>query len=86
MKKEKPIENIAKVTPLPVLLIHGTKDAIVSHRHSERLYRAAGEPKRLILIQEGGHAEELFRKNSEQFLPPVQEWLSQTLNTVSERG
>ena len=65
MKKEKPIENIERIAPLPVLLIHGTKDAIISHRHSERLYQAAQDPKRLLLIQEGGHAEELSRRNSE---------------------
>jgi pimeloyl-ACP methyl ester carboxylesterase len=78
-RKERPIENIRSVAPVPILLIHGTNDQIILHRHSERLHQAAGEPKRLILIEGGGHAEELFRQQPGQFLPPVQEWLRGTL-------
>lgn len=80
-KKERPIDCIAGVSPVPVLLIHGTGDRTVLHRHSERLHRAAGEPKRLVLIEGGGHAEELFRQKPERFLPPVREWLRATLLT-----
>lgn len=80
-KKERPIDRIKNVSPVPVLLIHGTGDRTVLHRHSEQLHQAAGEPKRLILIEGGGHAEELFRQKPEQFLPPVQEWLRTTLLT-----
>ena len=79
LKKERPIDNIARVSPVPILLIHGTKDQTILHAHSERLYRAAHEPKRLILIEGGGHAEELFRRCPEQFLPPIQNWLEDTL-------
>ena len=78
-KKERPIDNIQRLAPIPILLIHGTNDQTVLHRHSERLHQAAGEPKRLILIDGGGHAEELFRQRPEQFLPPLQEWLRATL-------
>ncbi len=77
-KKERPIDNIKRITPVPILLMHGTHDPIVSHHHSERLYQEAGEPKRLILIEGGGHAEELFRRLPDQFLPPIQEWLKMT--------
>ena len=75
MKKERPIDNIKKVAPVPILLIHGTNDQVVSHRHSERLHAAAGTPKRLGLIEGGGHAEELFFHSGEDFLPLVQEGL-----------
>ncbi len=78
-KKERPIDNIQRLAPIPILLIHGTNDQTVLHRHSERLHQAAGKPKRLILIEGGGHAEELFRQKPEQFLPPIQEWLRSTL-------
>ena len=78
-KKERPIDNIKSVAPVPILLIHGTNDQTVLHRHSERLHQAAGEPKRLILIEGGGHAEELFRRCPEEFLPPIREWLKMTL-------
>jgi len=81
VKKERPVDCIKSISPIPILLIHGTRDPIVLHRHSERLHRAAKEPKRLVLIEGGGHAEDLFRQKPEQFLPPVREWLRATLLT-----
>jgi len=39
----------------PLLLIHGTADGILHHRASEMIYEQAQEPKRLVLIPDGGH-------------------------------
>ena len=39
----------------PVLLVHGTGDRLVPHRFSEALYAAAPEPKKLVLVEGGGH-------------------------------
>lgn len=83
LKKARPVEHIRSLSPTPVLFIHGTKDRTVLHQHSERLYQAAGEPKRLVLIPEGRHAEELFREKPEQFLPLIQEWLRMSLSVSS---
>lgn len=79
LEKERPADNIGKISPVPVCLIHGTNDPIVSHQHSERLYQAAGEPKRLSLIEGGGHAEALYRRYPEQFLRLTGEWFDATL-------
>ena len=79
MEKERPIACVPSLAPRPVLFIHGTKDATVFSRHSERLYQAARDPKRLLLIEGGGHAEELFRRHAQQFLPPVRSWIQDTL-------
>jgi len=79
LKKESPIERIPLISPTPVLLIHGTLDLTIPHTHSERLYAAAKEPKRLSIIQGGGHAEALFRNHPEEFLPLVRSWLVSTL-------
>ncbi|MDR0770279.1 MAG: alpha/beta hydrolase [Burkholderiales bacterium] len=49
--------HIGKLPPIPLLLIHGTDDAIVPYRHSERLFAVAGEPKQLVLIPGGGHID-----------------------------
>jgi alpha-beta hydrolase superfamily lysophospholipase len=40
----------------PVLFVHGTADRIVPFTMSERLYAAAPEPKRLLLIEGGSHS------------------------------
>jgi len=79
LAKEKPIESIRKLV-LPVLLIHGTRDAIISVRHSHRLYPAAAGPKRLEIIEGGGHAEELFRDDPERFGSLLEEWFSDIMN------
>ncbi|KEG09930.1 Alpha/beta hydrolase fold protein [Trypanosoma grayi] len=46
---------IAKVSPRPVLLMHGTADDLVSCRHSVQLYEAASEPKELYLSEGAFH-------------------------------
>ena len=48
------IDKIAKV-PAPVLIVHGTGDLLVPYRFSEALYAAARDPKRLVLVEGGGH-------------------------------
>ena len=39
----------------PLLLIHGTNDAILPHQASEIIYEQALEPKRMVLMENGGH-------------------------------
>ena len=39
----------------PILLIHGTNDAILPHQASEIIYEKAKEPKRMVLMENGGH-------------------------------
>ena len=40
----------------PVLFVHGTADSIVPSTMTQRLYEAAPEPKRLLLIEGGSHS------------------------------
>src|ERR1051325_851564 len=48
---------VGALAPMPLLLLHGTADAVIPYSHSERLYAKAGEPKRLVRIEGGAHAE-----------------------------
>jgi fermentation-respiration switch protein FrsA (DUF1100 family) len=41
-----------------VVIVHGTDDALFSVDHAHRLYDAAHEPKRLLLGDRFGHAED----------------------------
>ena len=45
------VDEMAK----PLLLIHGTADGILHHMASEDIYERAQEPKKLVLIPDGGH-------------------------------
>lgn len=46
---------VGNLSPIPLLLLHGTKDKIVPHAHSEMLLREANEPKKLVTIDGGEH-------------------------------
>ncbi|MCC2657786.1 MAG: alpha/beta hydrolase [Panacagrimonas sp.] len=51
------IDVVDRISPIPLLLIHGQRDTIVDAAHSQRLYDAARDPKALWLIPEGRHID-----------------------------
>lgn len=51
----KPQEEIHRFAPRPLLLLHGTHDRVVPLEHAWRLYRAAGQPKELKVLEGLGH-------------------------------
>jgi fermentation-respiration switch protein FrsA (DUF1100 family) len=46
---------IARLAPIPLLLIHGSADPVIPVSHSARLLALAGEPKTYIGVPGGGH-------------------------------
>jgi len=78
MQKERPVDSVRRLA-VPVLFLHGVRDAIVGAAHSQRLYAAAPEPKQLELIDGSSHAEALFRDDPQGFLRLVEPWLTETL-------
>ena len=50
-----PEEAIGKLAPRPVLIVHGTADALVTPDHAHRLYAAAGEGATLWLVEGASH-------------------------------
>jgi len=55
----RPIEAIAELRELPVLIIHGEADQVVPVHHGIALFEAAHEPKTLWLVPGAGHIEAL---------------------------
>lgn len=53
---------IAYLAPMPILLMHGEADAVVPVSHVHRLFDAAGEPKQLILVDNGHHIDGTQRR------------------------
>jgi fermentation-respiration switch protein FrsA (DUF1100 family) len=49
------IDYVSGIAPRPLLLVHGTRDEMVSVGDARRLYGRAGEPKKLLVIEEAGH-------------------------------
>ena len=79
LAKEKPIDNIGKVT-IPVMFIHGSRDWVIRPWHSEALFKKAGGIKKLISIKNGPHAEYLMRDYPEQFVAETKNWFRDTLS------
>jgi fermentation-respiration switch protein FrsA (DUF1100 family) len=48
---------MAKISPIPVLILHGDQDRIVPMHHGQRLYEAAREPKQLWIVAGAGHIQ-----------------------------
>jgi pimeloyl-ACP methyl ester carboxylesterase len=53
-----PEELAPRISPAPLLVVHGRDDHFFDDEQAWRLYRAAGEPKRLLLAERFGHAED----------------------------
>lgn len=52
-----PDRFIGRLSPTPVLFLHGTADRVIPVRHSQDLHALAGERSRLVVIPECGHLE-----------------------------
>jgi uncharacterized protein len=56
---------VGKISPRPLLIIHGTQDDVVPIDSSRALYERAGEPKDIIIIQGAGHQLRLVNEAME---------------------
>jgi pimeloyl-ACP methyl ester carboxylesterase len=54
---ESPIEVVPRISPIPLLFVHGDRDHYFPVDHAQALYDAAREPKELWLVEGFGHAE-----------------------------
>ena len=48
-------KDVALIAPRPILFVHSKGDEIIPYQSTEKLYAAAGEPKKLILLDDGHH-------------------------------
>lgn len=66
-----PLKWINRVSPRPLLLIHGQSDDLIDVSQAWRLYEKAGEPKQIAIIEGAGHR----LRHSEQAMDLALEWL-----------
>jgi pimeloyl-ACP methyl ester carboxylesterase len=52
-----PAEAAARISPTPLLIVHGDKDLFFPVDHAQQLYDAARDPRELWLVPGFGHAE-----------------------------
>ncbi|MHB8779963.1 MAG: alpha/beta hydrolase family protein [Candidatus Geothermincolia bacterium] len=75
LERARPLDHVARVSPVPLLLVHGERDETVPHADARRLFDAAGDPKELLLLPEAGHR---LRLEAEATGPALR-WLRERL-------
>ncbi len=55
-----PSRLVGRIAPRPLLVVHGADDWLVPPSHARRLHAAAGEPKQLVVVERGLHAETML--------------------------
>lgn len=58
-----PAGAVARIAPIPLLIIHGDSDPIVPLHHGQRLFDLAREPKQLWIVQGGNHIQAFQSQN-----------------------
>lgn len=72
MEEFEPVKWIGDVK-IPVLIVHGTADEIVSHENAEILFEKANEPKKLLKVKDGSH----FLRREKKIIDKIIGWLKQ---------
>jgi len=78
LNKIKPIDVVDKIK-VPIYFIHGEIDWLIKPWHSQALYAKAKSKKKITIIREGPHAEYLIRKNKDETISLIRNWLQETL-------
>jgi fermentation-respiration switch protein FrsA (DUF1100 family) len=58
-----PEESFAKISPIPLLVIHGEKDPAIPASFGRRIHSLAEEPKTLWIIPRGRHIDSMSRES-----------------------
>jgi pimeloyl-ACP methyl ester carboxylesterase len=72
---EAPADLVAKVSPIPLVLVHGRDDHFFDEEQAWLLYRRAEAPKRLLVADRFGHAEDGYS-------PPFAERIARVVGEV----
>jgi alpha/beta superfamily hydrolase len=65
-------QEVAKLTPRPILLIHGERDRNLSADCSRYIYQWAKDPKELRILKNNGH---FLREAHQELLTWIRDWL-----------
>jgi fermentation-respiration switch protein FrsA (DUF1100 family) len=76
LKNVKPVEDIKRVPPRPVLIMHSSSDEMIDISHAHEMANAASSA-RLVIFDGCDHAE-LFRDAPEKYLEMVISFLGST--------
>ncbi len=73
-----PANAAARISPIPLLIVHGDRDEYFPSDHAEQLFEAAREPKELWIVPGFGHAESAISTN---LVDRIAQWSVTAINT-----
>ncbi len=73
-----PKDFVAKLSPVPLLVVHGARDEIVPLSQGRQLFESAHEPKTLFEVKAGRHGDALSRDHG-AFRKRMLAWLDESL-------
>ena len=73
--------NVADVSPVPLLLVHGADDRNLPVRCSQMIYEWAEEPKDLVIYPGAGHG---LRRCKDELRSLLRDWLAQSLTQLDK--
>jgi pimeloyl-ACP methyl ester carboxylesterase len=68
LNRRVPSELIEQIAPTPLLVVQGADDWLIPEKHGRELFRRAREPKELVVIPGGLHAETMLVEDPEPLL------------------
>ncbi len=76
--KYAPEDRVGEISPIPLLVIHGTKDQVISYKFGEEIFKDAKDPKEFISIENGTHIDSFWGRGADvtrkKFLEFVQKY------------
>lgn len=76
-----PRDYVARISPRPLLLMHGENDPLIPLAHAQQLYANARAPKTLYVIPRGGHDLQNLNSKTNKY---IFRWLNQTQGGVAD--
>jgi pimeloyl-ACP methyl ester carboxylesterase len=78
-----PAEAAARISPVPLLVVHGDQDLYFPPEHARQLFMAAREPKELWLLPGMGHAEAAC---SQELVDRIGRWIDAVTSGAASAG
>jgi fermentation-respiration switch protein FrsA (DUF1100 family) len=60
-----PVDYVSKLSPVPLLVVHGARDEVVPVSQGRQLFQTAKQPKTLFEVKAGRHGDALSWNNGE---------------------
>jgi len=76
-----PLNHVAKIAPRPIFLIHGDQDKTIPSWMSQKLFKAASEPKKLWIVEGGDHLK-LRAKAGERYEQEIVDFFKTALKPL----